>query len=53
MNNFCNKIREKLKVTYSKTFIYVDDIMIWGDDLKKFEIRLSTGKEKARIMACR
>jgi hypothetical protein len=37
----CNKIKEKMKVTDLKTFIYSDDIMIWGDE-KEPDIRLAT-----------
>jgi hypothetical protein len=34
MNDVGNKIKEKMKVTNLKAFIYADDIMIWNDNVK-------------------
>jgi hypothetical protein len=53
MNDIGNKIREKLEVTDLKTFIYVDDVMLWGNDMKEHRLRLAIGKAKVRITACR
>jgi hypothetical protein len=47
MNNICNKIRQKIKVTCLKAFIYADDFMIWEDYVKELE------KILAEIMSCR
>jgi hypothetical protein len=40
-----------MKVTYWKAFIYADDIMIWGDDVKELVKDYTIGKEKTRFMA--
>jgi hypothetical protein len=32
-----------MKVTVLKTFIYADDIMVWGDDMEELHIRLAHG----------
>jgi hypothetical protein len=39
INNVCNKIKEKMKVTGLKAFIYAN--MIWCDNMKEKEIRLA------------
>jgi hypothetical protein len=41
MKDVCNKIQEKIKVTDLKSFIYADDMMIWGDKVKDLKIRLA------------
>jgi hypothetical protein len=47
VNDVCNKIKEKMKVTDLKSFIYVDNIMIWGDSVKEFKIRLAHWDRKS------
>jgi hypothetical protein len=44
MNDVCNKINKKIKVTHLKAFTYTDDIMI-SSDMKEFKIRLAHPKE--------
>jgi hypothetical protein len=39
MNNVCSKIKEEMKVTDLKAFIYADNIMILGDSMKELRIR--------------
>jgi hypothetical protein len=41
MNNVCNKIKEKMKLSDLKAFISADDIMIEGDNMKELEVRLA------------
>jgi hypothetical protein len=35
MNDVCNKIKEKVKGPDLKAFIYTEDVMMWGDIVKK------------------
>jgi hypothetical protein len=48
MNCVCNKIKEKMKVTYLKGFIYADDIMIWGGNVKDLEIKLAHWERESK-----
>jgi hypothetical protein len=41
MNNACNKIKEKMKITDSTAFTYADVIIIRDDNVKELEIKLA------------
>jgi hypothetical protein len=41
MNDICNEIKEKIKVTDLKDFIYADIIIRWGDSVKELKVRES------------
>jgi hypothetical protein len=49
VNDICNKIKEKLKVSVLKTFIYADDITIWGRRARTSDKISPLGKRKQKL----
>jgi hypothetical protein len=49
INDVCNKIKEKMKVTDLQAYIYADDvIMIWGDNVEELEVRLARVERESK-----